>query len=187
MALKLLLIISFAIGFVNLAHAHAGPHGNNECIVSVGNTELRLSGYQFKGRNPDRHYCRHYPHLGQTIIKIDSLSADLSKMAVEVQLLKRLSWLGLLFGSEDAFSVIEQQPLQHFSRQVVSIDSDIQSRDIYAILLRLQDADGEITEQRFIFMVGFPFAQIMVAIAVLLLLFIIFIFIRQWRFKRQQQ
>jgi len=186
MVLKFL-FISFSIIFSASALAHDGPHGNNECIISVGDVELRLNGYQFKGRNPDRHYCRHFPHLDQIIIKIDSLSSDLSKMAVEVQLLKRNSWLGLMSGADDAFSVIKQQPLQYFSKQVVLIDSDIQSRDIYAIKLRLHDNNGEITEQRFMFMVGFPFAQVMVAIAVLLLLFIIFIIFRQWLSKRQQQ
>ncbi len=182
--LKIIFIFCFVTVKSGLALAHAGSHGNDECIVLVGKTELRLSGYQFKGRNPDRHYCRHYPHLAQTIIKIDSVSADLSNMAIEVQLLKRNSWLGLILNTDDAFSVIEQQPVQYFSREVVSIDSNIQARDVYAIQLRLHTGHGDIDEQKFVFLVGFPFAQIMVAIAVLLLFFIAFIFLRQWWSKR---
>ncbi len=169
------------------AFAHAGPHGNNECLVQVGNTEIRLSGYQFQGRNPDRHYCRHYPFLGQTIIKVDSVSSDLSDMAIELQLLKRNSWLGLILNTNDAFSVIKRLPVQYFSGQVVSIDSDIQSLDVYAIKLRLRAVDGKITEQQFMFLVGFPFAQVMVAIAVLLLLVLAFVFFSQLRSERQQQ
>jgi len=185
--LKIAFIITAALFFSEFALAHAGPHGNNECTVTVGNTELRLNGYQFKGSNPDRHYCRHFPHLGQTIIKIDSVSTDLSGFAIELQLLKRNSWSGFILNTDDAFSVIKQQPLQHFSRQVVSIDSDISSLDVYMIRLRLHTPDGKITEQQFMFVVGFPFAQIMVGIAVLLLLFIGFVFLRQLITKRQQQ
>ena len=149
--------------------------------------ELRLNGYQFKGSNPDRHYCRHFPHLGQTIIKIDSVSTDLSGYTIELQLLKRNSWLGLILNIDDAFSVIKQQPLQYFSRQVVSIDSDIQLIDIYMIRLRLHAPGGTITEQQLMFLVGFPFAQIMVGIAAILLLLIGFVSLRQLIAKRQQQ
>ena len=185
--LKIVFIIAAALFFSEFALAHAGPHGNDECTITVANTELRLNGYQFKGSNPDRHYCRHFPHLGQTIIKIDSVSTDLSEFAIELQLLKRNSWLGLVLNADDAFSVIKQQPLQYFSRQVVSIDSDIQSIDVYMINLRLHAPDGTITEQQFMFVVGFPFAQIMVGIAVILLLLIGFVSLRQLIAKRQQQ
>ena len=184
---KVAFIIVVTLFFSEFALAHAGPHGNDECTVTVGDTELRLNGYQFKGSNPDRHYCRHFPHLGQTIIKIDSVSTDLSGSAIELQLLKRNSWLGLILNTDDAFSVIKRQPLQYFSRQVVSIDSDIQSIDIYMIRLRLHAPGGTITEQQFMFVVGFPFAQIMVGIAVILLLLIGFVSLRQLITKRQQQ
>ena len=185
--LKIVFIMAAALFFSEVSYAHAGPHGNDECIVTVGDTELRLNGYQFKGSNPDRHYCRHFPRLGQTIIKIDSVSTDLSGSAIELQLLKRNSWLGLISNADDAFSVIKQQPLQYFSRQVVSIDSDIQSIDVYMIKLRLHAPDGTITEQQFMFVVGFPFAQIMVAIAVILLLLIAFVSLRQLITKWKQQ
>ena len=185
--LKVVFIMTAVLLFSEVSQAHAGPHGNDECTVSVGNMELRLNGYQFKGSNPDRHYCRHFPHLGQTIIKIDSVSTDLSGYTIELQLLKRNSWLGLILNIDDAFSVIKQQPLQYFSRQVVSIDSDIQLIDIYMIRLRLHAPGGTITEQQLMFVVGFPFAQIMVGIAVILLLLIGFVSLRQLIAKRQQQ
>jgi len=168
-----------------MVHAHAGPHGNDECIVNIGDTELRLSGYQFKGSNPDRHYCHHFPYLGQTIIKLDSVTADLNNMAVELQLLKRQSWLGLILNADDAFSVIKQQEVQYFSKQVVSIDADIQERDVYALRLILHDANGKQIHQQFVFLVGFPFAQIMVAIAVLLLFILGFVVFKQAGSKRQ--
>ncbi len=184
--LKLLFIICPILLFSSAIFAHAGSHGNDECLVKVGKTELRLNGYQFKGANPDRHYCRYFPHLGHIIIKVDSISADLSKMAIELQLLKRQSWLGLLLNSDDAFSVIKQQNRQYFSRQVVSFANDIEEMDVYALSLRLIDGNGMTSEQRFLFLVGFPFAQIMVSIAGLLLLFIIFISIRRLIAKRHE-
>jgi len=161
--------------------AHEGSHGNDECLVTVGNIELRLNGYQFKGRDPDKHYCRHFPHLGQTIIKIDSTTADLTGIGVELTLLKRNSWKGLILNAEDAFTVVKQLPIQYFSKQVVSIDSDIQVRDIYAIKLRMHAVDGKIAEQQFSFFVGIPFALVLVGISVLLLIAISIIFLRQLR------
>ena len=183
--LKLLFIISFIIFFPGTIYAHAGSHGNDECIVNVGKFEIRLNGYQFQGKFPDKHYCRHFPYLGQTIIKVDSITTDLSEMSVELQLLKRKSWLGLVLQKDDAFSVIKQRPLQSFSNQVVSISSDLKTLDIYAIRLKLYAQNGTITEQQFMFIAGLPFTKIMVAIAAILLLFIVFIFIKQS--KRQQQ
>ena len=182
--MKLLIIISLLCSFSTEVFAHAGSHGNNECLVKVGKTELRLNGYQFKGSNPDRHYCRHFPRLERIIVKVDSISADLSKMAIELQILKRQSWLGLLLNDDTAFSVIKKMPVQYFSQQVVSISSDIKEIDVYAINLHLIDANGIATDQRFLFLVGFPFAQIMVAIAGLLLLLIIFISLKRLIPKR---
>jgi len=178
---KLIIIICLVLLQSGAASAHVGSHGDDECTVKVGEIELRLNGYQFKGSNPDRHYCRHYPHLGQTIIRIDSVTADLKSIAVELQLLKRKSWLGLILNEDDAFSVIKHLPIQYFSKQVVSIASDIQQRDIYAVKLRLHTADGEIVEQQFMFFVGVPFAQVLVAISILLLLIISFIFLKELR------
>lgn len=179
--LKVLWISCLMVFFPSVSLAHDGAHGNDECLIKVGKVELRLNGYQFKGRNPDKHYCRHYPHLGQTIIKIDSTSTDLTGMGVELILLKRKTWKGLVLDTDDAFSVIKQLPIQYFSKQVVSIESDIQSPDIYAIKLRLHAVDGTITEQQLSFFVGVPFAQVLVGIAVLLLIVISIIFLRQLR------
>lgn len=179
--LKVLWFSCLMVFFSGTVLAHDGAHGNDECFMKVGNIELRLNGYQFKGRNPDKHYCRHYPHLGQTIIKIDSTTTDLTGMGVELILLKRNAWAELVLNTDNAFSVIKQLPVQYFSKQVVSIDSDIQSRDIYAIKVRLHTVDGKITEQQFTFFVGVPFAQVLVGISVLLLIVISVIFLLQLR------
>jgi hypothetical protein len=178
---KALWVSCLILFFSGAVIAHEGAHGNDECLMTVGNVELRLNGYQFKGRNPDKHYCRHYPHLGQTIIKVDSTTTDLTGVGVELILLKRNSWKGLILNKDDAFSVIKQLPIQYFSKQVVSIESDIQSRDIYAIKLRLHATDGEVTEQQFAFFVGVPFVQVLVGIAILLLIVISVIFLQQLR------
>ena len=175
------------LSFSPFAFSHSGSHGSDDCTLTIGDVELRLNSYQFQGSQPDRHYCRHFPYLGETIIKIDSVTSDLPGLAVEIQLLKRDSWLGVLFGSEDAFRLIKQQPIQYFSKQVVSIESDIQHRDLYAVKLRLHHANGQVIEQQFRFMVGFPFAHIMVIIALLLLCFIGFVFIRSLWLKGKQQ
>lgn len=186
---KSFFITCLILFFSQSAYPHSGSHGNNECIFKLADTDLRLSGYQFKGGDPDRHYCRHFPHFGQTIIKIDSISSDLSQVAVELQLLKRNSWTGLLLNNDDAFSVIKTRPLQYFSgslsKGVVSIDADIQELDIFALNIRLHNGEN-IIEEKFLFVVGFPFAQIMVGISVLLLFLLTFIVLRQKRSKGQQ-
>lgn len=175
-----LVYISFVILFFSeITFAHEGSHGNDECILTVNKMELRLNGYQFKGRNPNKHYCRHYPHLGQTIIKVDSSTTDLTGMGVELQLLKRNSWTNLISDTDKAFITIKKMPIQYFSKQVVSIENNFQSRDLYAIKVRLHKNDGKVSEQQFFFFVGIPFAQVLVTIAVLLLLFISFIFLIQ--------
>ncbi len=183
---KSLLFTCLILFFSHSVYPHAGSHGNNECLFNIGDTELRLSGYQFKGGNTDRHYCRHFPNFGQTIIKIDSISSDLSQVAVELQLLKRNSWIGLLLNNQDAFSVIKSRPLQYFSgslsKGVVSIDADIQEMDVFALNIRLHNGEN-IIEEKFLFVVGFPFAQIMVGISVLLLFLLTFIVLRQKRSK----
>lgn len=159
--------------------SHAGSHGNDECSVKVGETSLRLNGYQFHGKFPDKHYCRHYPRLGKTIIKVDSTKNDLSGMKVELELLKLTSWTKLILQKEGAFSAIKQRPLQAFSEQVVSISSDLKETNIYALKLKLYAKDGKTQEQQFFFIAGLPFAQIMVGIALILLLLISFIFLKQ--------
>jgi len=179
--LKVIFIQSLLLFFSATVFAHDGSHGNDECLVSIGDVELRLNGYQFKGRDPDKHYCRHYPHLGQTIIKLDSTTTDLTGMGVEIALLKRHSWLGFLMDLDDAYSVVKQMPIQYFAKQVVSIEEDIQSRDIHAIKLRLHAVDGSISEQQFTFFVGVPFALVLVGVSVLLLFFISFVFLKQLR------
>lgn len=179
--LKVIFIQSLILFFSATAFAHEGSHGNDECLISIGDVDIRLNGYQFKGRDPDKHYCRHYPHLGQTIIKLDSTTTDLTGMGVEILLLKRNSWVDLLSFSDNAYSIVKQLPIQYFDKQVVSIEEDIQSRDIYAIKLRLHAVDGTITEQQFAFFVGVPFALVLVVISVLLLVFISFVFLKQLR------
>lgn len=175
------LTLSYLILFLSTeVFAHGGSHGNDDCLITVDNVELRLNGYQFKGKGKsDKHYCRQYPYLGKIILKFDSVKADLTGMGLELQLLKRKSWVGLLLNNKDAFSVIKTLPVQQFSSQVVSINSDIQTRDVYALNLRLHRADGTVKERLFTFFVGIPFAMILVIISLLLLLFISVIFLKQ--------
>jgi hypothetical protein len=173
-----------ALFFSNTAFSHAGSHGNDDCIVRIDGLDIRLNGYQFQGKFPDKHYCRHFPYLGQTIIKVDSNTDDLSDIAIELQLLKRNSWLGLLLQKKDAFSIIKQKQLQFFSNQVVSISADLQNVDLYAIKLKLHHKNNKVTEQQFMFIAGLPFTKIMVGIAVILLLFIIFIFFKQLKTRQ---
>lgn len=175
--LKILIITFFLFFYSTMAFSHSGPHGNDECIVNVGHINLRLNGYQFQGKHPDRHYCRHYPQLGETIIKIDSTSNDLSLMAIELQLLKRNSWLGLL--TDQPLTIIKKLPIQYFSKGVVSISYNIPTIDIYAIKLQLHKSTGQVIEQQFLFIAGIPFAQFMVGIAILLFLTITIVFIKQ--------
>ena len=173
-----LILLPFLLLSSNSLFAHAGPHGNDECLINMGGFEIRLNGYQFQGKFPDKHYCRHFPYLGQTIIKLDSITSDLTDVSIELQLLQRQSWLGLLLQHEDAFSLIKQRPKQSFSKQVVAISADLKTLDLYAIKLKLHHKQGQILEQRFLFIAGLPFTKIMVGIAFILLLFIIIIFFK---------
>jgi len=178
--LKLLYSIYLMLFFSAGVFAHGGSHGNDGCLIFVDDVELRLNGYQFKGAiRSDKHYCQQYPHLGKIILKFDSVKTDLTEMGLELELLKRKSWMGLLLNNQDAFSVIKKQPIQYFSKQVVSMDSDLQSRDIYALKLRLHTTDRVVKEQRFVFFVGIPFAMILVSISFLLLISISVIFLKQ--------
>ncbi|MEE9336952.1 MAG: hypothetical protein V3U87_02650 [Methylococcaceae bacterium] len=177
------IVLFSALLFSDTAFSHAGSHGNDECIVTIDGFDIRLNGYQFQGKFPDKHYCRHFPYLGQTIIKVDSNTDDLSGMAVELQLLKRNSWLGLLLQKKDAFSVIQHRPLQFFSNQVVSISTDLKKIDIYAIKLKLHNKNDKVTEQQIMFVAGLPFTKVLVGIAIIFLLFIIFIFFKQLKIK----
>ncbi|MCF6202798.1 MAG: hypothetical protein L3J59_03885 [Methylococcaceae bacterium] len=178
------IVLFSALFFSNTALPHAGSHGNDECIINVDGFNIRLNGYQFQGKFPEKHYCRHFPYLGKTIIKVDSNTEDLNGMAVELQLLKRNSWLGILLQNKDAFSIIKHKQLQFFSNQVVSISADLKDLDFYAIKLKLHNKNNKVTEQQFMFIAGLPFTKIMVGIAVILLLFIIFIFFRQLKTKQ---
>lgn len=178
---KKILIISAMFFLLNTVHAHSGAHGNDECLISVGNIQLRLNGYQFQGKKPDRHYCRYFPFLGQTIFKIDSISADLRDMSIELQLLQRKSWSDLLFNSEEAFFMIKQLPSQSFSNQVVALESELQTIDFYALKLLLKLADGSIVKKQFIFVAGIPFVHILLGIAVMLLLVVVVVFLNKLR------
>lgn len=179
-------LLVFCLFFPLQSFSHAGSHGNDDCLISIGNFHLRMNGYQFQGKRPDRHYCRYFPYLGQTILKLDTTHHDLSKFGVDLQLLKRTRWLALLFNPDQAFEVIKQKPLQNFSQQVVSIDTEIKSLDLYALHIKLHHPNGRMSQQLFLFAAGLPLIPILLGIATLLLILLGTLMIFRFNNKRQR-
>ena len=162
--------------FSNTVFAHAGSHESSDCFISLQNQKLRLSGYQFQGKHPDRSYCRIFPYLGQIILKVEGLNSTDKNQTLQLELLKLDSWIDLLFSPEQAFKVIKTTPAQSIEQQHL-IQGEIQQRGIYAIKILLE-TDKQKTQQQFLFLVGIPITKILILLASLCLFVVIFIAVK---------
>ncbi len=158
------------------AFAHAGVDHNNSCFLSVGETRLRLSGYQFQAELEGKHFCHFFPGLGQTVVALEPLTEDRKNTQVTLELAQLTSWLH----PEQAFTVIKQQPAQLIGSGLVSISQTILQRGIYRLTITLQDSSGELRQQRFMFLVGIPMTKILVMIAGVLVLVIGFAGVKEF-------
>ncbi len=149
------------------AFAHAGVDHNNSCFLTVGDTRLRLSGYQFQPELEGKHFCHFFPELGQIVWAVEPLAEGQEKTLVTLELAELTSWLN----ATGAFTVIKQQPAQSMDG-LPPISQTIRQRGIYRLNITLQDASGNQQQQRFLFLVGFPVTKIMVMIGGLLVLVI---------------
>lgn len=148
--------------FSTMAFAHAGPHDNQNCFMSLDENRLRLSGYQFQGKHPEHIYCRIFPELGEIIIKTDAVNTDLTDKKIALQLLKLDSWTQWLFHSGKAVSILKQTPLRNFNNGVNMIQTQIQQPGIYMLQVELQAEHQASRRQTFLFLGGIPVTEILV-------------------------
>jgi hypothetical protein len=172
------------IFFSSQAFSHAGPHENKNCFIQIDNTLLRFSGYQFQGVHPEHLYCRVFPDLGQTVIKIDAVNDAMNDKKVSLQLLRLDSWINWAFNSDKAFSSLKQTPLQNFNSGVNMIQADIQQRGVYALAVSLQIDNKKPIVQTFLLLGGIPVTEILVLFSSGVLLLLAFITVKSVYKKR---
>ncbi|WP_333877991.1 hypothetical protein [Methylobacter sp.] len=166
----LLLIISlFSLMIHQPALAHNGVDHNNSCFLTVGDTQLRISGYQFQPELEGKHFCHFFPELGQIALAVEPLEEKQGKTLVTLELAALTSWLN----PSEAFTVIKQQPEQAIDTGLASISQTIRQRGIYRLNIMLKDDMGHQQQQRFVFLVGVPVTKILVMIAGGLLVLVI--------------
>jgi hypothetical protein len=168
--------------------AHNGVDHNNSCFLTVGDTRLRISGYQFQpeleGKAPylhpvGKHFCHFFPELGQIVLAVEALAETQEKTLVTLELAALTAWVS----PAQAFTVIKQQPEQPLATGLASISETIRQRGIYRLSITLQDAFGDQQRQDFVFLVGIPVTKMLVMVAGLLLLVIGFYGVKG--FKKQ--
>ncbi len=143
------------------AFAHNGVDHNNSCFLTVGDTRLRISGYQFQPELEGKHFCHFFPELGQTVLAVEPLQQGQGKNLVTLELAALTSWLN----PSEAFTVIKQQPEQLIGTGLASISQIIGQRGIYRLTVNLKDESGNEQQQRMVFLVGIPVTKILVMIA----------------------
>jgi hypothetical protein len=176
---KLLMAALFALVVSETVFAHVGEHHSQNCFVGVGDTRLRLSGYQFQPGLENEHFCRVFPELGQIIIAVEPLEEGLENRQIALELLELSSWTDWLLNAEKAFAVIKQQPAKQFGAGLVSIQQTIGQRGVYALKVIMQDDAGHLRQQYFVFLVGVPVKKILAVLAGLMLLAVGFIWNRR--------
>ncbi|MDP1971179.1 MAG: hypothetical protein Q8K42_09630, partial [Methylobacter sp.] len=117
--LTILLLISalFSLMFYQPVFAHAGVDHNNSCFLTVGDTRLRISGYQFQPELEGKHFCHFFPELGQIVLAVEPLEEGRNKTLVTLELAALTSWLN----PAEAFTVIKQQAEQPIDTGLASI------------------------------------------------------------------
>lgn len=158
---RLLIIALFNLMIHQPAFAHNGVDHNNSCFLKVGDTRLRISGYQFQPELEGKHFCHFFPELGQIVLAVEPLAAGQEKTLVKLELAALTSWLN----PAEASTVIKQQPEQLLDTGVASISQTIGQRGIYRLNVTLKDDFGNQQQQRFVFLVGIPVTKILVMIA----------------------
>jgi len=173
---KLLVSALFSLIAYQSAFAHAGDHDNN-CFLTVGDTKLRISGYQFQPELEGKHFCHFFPELGQVVLAVEPLAGENNLVTLELAALT--SWTD----SDRAFTVIKQQPEQSLNTGLASITQTIRQRGIYSLNVTLKDDFGNSQHQRLLFLAGFPVTKVMVITAGLLVLVLGFVGVRNLKKK----
>jgi hypothetical protein len=171
--------VLFSLMTYQPAFAHNGVDHNNSCFLTVGETRLRISGYQFQPELEGKHFCHFFPELGQTVLAVEPLAERQEKTLVTLDLAALTKWLN----PTQAFTAIKQQPEQVLETGLASISQTIQQRGIYRLTVTLQEASGNRQQQQLMFLVGFPVTKILVMFAGLLVLVIGFVALRDFKKK----
>jgi len=166
---RLLIIALFSLMIDQPVFAHAGVDHDNSCFLTVGDTRLRISGYQFQPELEGKHFCHFFPELGQIVLAVEPLAEGQEKTWVTLELAALTSWLN----PAEAFTVIKQQPAQPIGTGLASISQTIEQRGVYRLNVTLQEGSGKSRQQRLIFLVGIPVTKILVMIAGSLLVFVL--------------
>jgi len=166
---RLLIIALFSLMIDQPVFAHAGVDHDNSCFLTVGDTRLRISGYQFQPELEGKHFCHFFPELGQIVLAVEPLAEGQEKTLVTLELAALTSWLN----PAEAFTVIKQQPAQPIGTGLASISQTIEQRGVYRLNVTLQEGSGKSRQQRLIFLVGIPVTKILVMIAGSLLVFVL--------------
>jgi len=166
---RLLIIALFSLMIDQPVFAHAGVDHDNSCFLTVGDTRLRISGYQFQPELEGKHFCHFFPELGQIVLAVEPLAEGQEKTLVTLELAALTSWLN----PAEAFTVIKQQPAQPIGTGLASISQTIEQRGVYRLNVTLQEGAGKSRQQRLIFLVGIPVTKILVMIAGGLLVFVL--------------
>ncbi|MGZ4980143.1 MAG: hypothetical protein ACXWE4_02225 [Methylobacter sp.] len=176
---RLLISAFFSLMAYQSAFAHAGVDHNNSCFLTVDDTKLRISGYQFQPELEGKHFCHFFPELGQVVLAVEPLAEEQSLVTLELAALT--SWTD----PGQAFTVIKHQPEQPLNAGLASISQTIRQRGIYRLNVTLKDDSGNSQQEQFLFLVGFPVTKIMVIMAGLLVLVIGFAGVRGFKSKEQ--
>jgi len=166
---RLLIIALFSLMIDQPVFAHAGVDHDNSCFLTVGDTRLRISGYQFQPELEGKHFCHFFPELGQIVLAVEPLAEGQEKTLVTLELAALTSWLN----PAEAFTVIKQQPAQPIGTGLASISQTIEQRGVYRLNVTLQEGSGKSRQQHLIFLVGIPVTKILVMIAGGLLVFVL--------------
>ncbi|WP_300501741.1 hypothetical protein [Methylobacter sp.] len=164
-----MIIALFSLMIDQPVFAHAGVDHDNSCFLTVGDTRLRISGYQFQPELEGKHFCHFFPELGQIVLAVEPLAEGQEKTWVTLELAALTSWLN----PGEAFTVIKQQPAQPIGTGLASISQTIEQRGVYRLNVTLQEGSGKSRQQRLIFLVGIPVTKILVMIAGGLLVFVL--------------
>jgi hypothetical protein len=176
---QLLISTLFSLMAYKSAFAHAGVDHDNSCFLTVGDTQLRISGYQFQPELEGKHFCHFFPELGQVVLAVEPLAEERSLVTLELAALT--SWTD----PDRAFTVIKQQPEQPLNSGLASISQTIRQCGIYRLNVTLKDDSGNSRQQRLLFLVGFPVTKIMVIMAGLLVLVLGFAGVRNFKKKER--
>lgn len=177
--MRLLIGALFGLMIYQPAFAHAGVDHSKSCFMTVGDTKLRISGYQFQPELEGKHFCHFFPELGQIVLAVEPMAESQEKTLITLELAELTSWLN----PTQAFTVIKQQPEQSIGAGLATIQQTIRQRGIYRLNVTLQEASGNRQQQHFVFLMGFPVTKILVMISSLLVLVIGFIAVRDFKKK----